>query len=51
MADEPDYSTIKNESLIDLLKGIFEKDPEKRLTIFKIKDHKWLTNNGLEPMP
>jgi hypothetical protein len=31
--DEPNYSIIADDKLVDLLKQIFEKDPEKRCKV------------------
>ena len=48
--DEPEYKEGLNPDLIDLFKGILEKDPEKRFEFHEIKINKWLTKNGIEPL-
>ena len=42
---EPDYSIIKNERFVDLLKNMMCKNQEKRYTIDDVLNHDWL---GLE---
>ena len=32
--------------MVDLLKGILIKDPNKRLKIYQIKKHAWTTDSG-----
>jgi serine/threonine protein kinase len=40
---KPKYTEVDiSEEAIELLKGILEKDPSKRLSISQIKKHKWL---------
>ncbi|GIY64452.1 hypothetical protein CDAR_61201 [Caerostris darwini] len=38
-------------SLKDLLSKMLEKDPKQRITLKGIKAHKWVTNDGLSPLP
>lgn len=45
-SQEPDFTGISDTSLLDLLKGIFVKDPRSRLTIPQIKVHPWITDDG-----
>jgi serine/threonine protein kinase len=43
LAHEPAIpKEITNQHLIDLLKGLFEKDPEKRLSVQEAKLHPWI---------
>lgn len=34
-----------------LIEGMLDKSPETRLTLPKVKQHPWLTNNATEPLP
>ncbi|XP_011863120.1 PREDICTED: calcium/calmodulin-dependent protein kinase kinase 1 isoform X2 [Vollenhovia emeryi] len=34
-----------------LIEGMLDKSPETRLTLPKLKQHPWLTNNATEPLP
>jgi len=43
---DPKYNSDLDKSLIELLQGILEKDPSKRLTISEIKKNKWVTADG-----
>lgn len=47
---EPEIPLDTNPQLVDFLKGLLEKDPEKRLTIEQCKQHPWITENGSMPM-
>eukprot|EP00923_Selenidium_pygospionis_P008499 GHVN01014491.1.p1 GENE.GHVN01014491.1~~GHVN01014491.1.p1 ORF type:complete len:393 (-),score=40.24 GHVN01014491.1:482-1660(-) len=38
----PTYVTA-SEELVDLLKGMLEKDPDKRMTLQQVKRHAWMT--------
>ncbi|XP_055949798.1 calcium/calmodulin-dependent protein kinase kinase 2-like isoform X2 [Argiope bruennichi] len=40
-----------SERLKDLLSNMLEKDPKKRITLKAIKEHRWVTNDGLSPLP
>ena len=44
--DDPDLSSIIDEKLKDLLTKMLLKDPNERITIEKIIEHPWLTNDG-----
>ncbi|KAJ4445477.1 hypothetical protein ANN_07285, partial [Periplaneta americana] len=44
---EPVVST----ELKDLIEGMLQKDPSKRLTLPEIKRHTWVTKEGLFPLP
>ncbi|KAG8182334.1 hypothetical protein JTE90_028179 [Oedothorax gibbosus] len=46
----PDKHKI-SDSLKDLLSRMLEKDPKQRITLSGIKEHKWVTNDGLSPLP
>lgn len=37
--------------LKELITRMLEKDPSKRITLPEIKDHPWVTKNGLQPLP
>ncbi|OHT13511.1 CAMK family protein kinase [Tritrichomonas foetus] len=43
---EPDYPMMFSSCLIDLLKKMLEKNPEKRITIQEIWDHPWVNRNN-----
>ena len=45
---EPEYDKDLDSDLLELLKGILEKDPDKRYTIKQIKENKWFTKDGTE---
>ena len=47
---EPEYDSTIDPSLLELLKGIFEKDPDKRYSIKQIKENSWLNKNGSDPI-
>lgn len=47
---EPDYSPDLDPDLLDLFKGILEKDPDKRFTIEDIRKNKWVTKGGKVPL-
>ncbi|KAK4623244.1 Calcium/calmodulin-dependent protein kinase kinase cmkC [Fulvia fulva] len=34
----------------DLMHRIFEKDPEKRITMDELREHPWVTQGGVDPM-
>jgi len=40
-----------NPDLQNLILGMLEKDPEKRLTIKEIREHPWVIMNGKNPLP
>ncbi|XP_035217379.1 calcium/calmodulin-dependent protein kinase kinase 2-like isoform X2 [Stegodyphus dumicola] len=46
----PDTYSV-SESLKHLLSRMLEKDPKQRITLKGIKEHKWVTRNGLSPLP
>ena len=43
-----DLSQIKDESLFQLLARLLDKDPNKRIKIYDLIEHSWVTSNGLE---
>lgn len=45
---EPIYPHFLSSQMVDLLKKILTKNPEKRLTLEKIKRHPWFSNNEYE---
>lgn len=57
--EEPSYRPKKQDmvsfsvspQLKELMKNILTKNPENRITIGEIKEHPWITQNGVDPMP
>lgn len=47
----PDYPPESNVSLVDLLKKMFIKDANERISLEEITRHDWVTSNGVNPMP
>ena len=47
---ELEYDSSLEPSLLELLKGILEKDPDKRYSIKQIKTNEWVTRNGADPV-
>lgn len=58
----PIHEIVRNEPLVfpshrmspdmrDLIGRMLNKVPESRITISKMKQHSWLTNNATEPLP
>lgn len=55
------YELIKSQPIIipkgmsdsfnDILLKMLERNPEKRITISKIRDHPWITKNNIDPLP
>lgn len=41
----PEFTNL-SENLIDLISGLLETDPEKRLTVAKILSHPWVVPNS-----
>ena len=48
LQNEIDYSPIKSQDAISLLKKILVKDPEKRAGLLDLASDNWVTNNGKE---
>ncbi|KAI9481034.1 MAG: kinase-like domain-containing protein [Benjaminiella poitrasii] len=48
--DPVTYSKNLSPTLIDLLQNLLEKNPQKRIAMRELRNHPWVTNNGLEPM-
>jgi len=40
-----------SDSFNDILLKMLERNPEKRITIAGIREHPWLTRNGIDPLP
>ncbi|PWY97001.1 Pkinase-domain-containing protein [Testicularia cyperi] len=40
--DEPEYPDFLSENLVDLLKRMLTKDPNKRITVPEIREHPWV---------
>lgn len=49
--DEPVFSDAIDPLLTDLLRQILNKDDLTRINIEGIKNHPWITNNGVEAVP
>lgn len=57
------YQKIRNEDLLipekpyvtvtlkDLIRKMLNKNPEERITLQQIKEHQWVTNDGVSPLP
>ncbi|CAG8026345.1 unnamed protein product [Penicillium salamii] len=48
-----DHLVCENEedqSFKDLMERILEKDPEKRIDMFGLRDHPWVTKDGTDPL-
>jgi serine/threonine protein kinase len=43
--EEPQYPSFMSAQLTDLLRKILVKNPEKRLTLGRIKDHPWFSRS------
>lgn len=48
--DEPEYQEGLDPDLLDLFRGMLDKDPDKRYNFAEIKENAWLTNNGMRPL-
>ncbi|KAJ5501761.1 Calcium/calmodulin-dependent/calcium-dependent protein kinase [Penicillium expansum] len=44
------YEEESDESFKDLIGRILEKDPEKRIDMFGLREHPWVTKNGTDPL-
>lgn len=49
-ADEFDLPGKQDANFTDLMRQILEKDPDKRITMGKLRDHPWVTKNGEDPL-
>ncbi|KAF2866473.1 kinase-like domain-containing protein [Massariosphaeria phaeospora] len=49
-ADEVHFDRVFDPLLKDLLLGLLDKDPEKRITMEGIREHPWVTRNGTDPL-
>ncbi|KAJ3469024.1 hypothetical protein MRS44_003089 [Fusarium solani] len=50
MSDEPQIPEDENPDFVDLMSKILEKDPEKRITMDKLREHPWVTQKGADPL-
>ena len=51
MKEEPEYPVdFEDKDAIDLLSKMFIKDPNKRITLSEIKEHKWVVGSGKFPL-
>ncbi|KAJ5963270.1 uncharacterized protein N7479_003146 [Penicillium vulpinum] len=48
--DSPVYEDESDEVFKDLIGRILEKDPEKRIDMFGLREHPWVTKNGTDPL-
>ncbi|KGO67965.1 Calcium/calmodulin-dependent/calcium-dependent protein kinase [Penicillium italicum] len=44
------YEEESDEAFKDLIGRILEKDPEKRIDMFGLREHPWVTKNGTDPL-
>ncbi|CAG8085277.1 unnamed protein product [Penicillium nalgiovense] len=44
------YEDESDEVFKDLIGRILEKDPEKRIDMFALREHPWVTKNGTDPL-
>lgn len=49
-SDEPQIPEDENPDFVDLMSKILEKDPEKRITMDKLREHPWVTQKGADPL-
>ncbi|GAB7343701.1 hypothetical protein MBLNU457_1684t1 [Dothideomycetes sp. NU457] len=49
-ADEFDLPGKQDPNLVDLMRQILEKNPEKRITMKQLREHPWVTKNGEDPL-
>ncbi|RSL74887.1 hypothetical protein CEP51_011374 [Fusarium floridanum] len=49
-SDKPQIPEDENPEFVDLMNKILEKDPEKRITMDKLREHPWVTQNGADPL-
>ena len=42
---------VLSDDLRDLISLMLTKNPNERITLSEIKEHRWLTKNGTEPLP
>ena len=47
--ESQDQNEISLNEMIDLLKRMLHKEPNQRITLEEIAEHKWITCNGTEP--
>ena len=50
MTFRPDYPDGASSQLVDLLKMMLRKDPERRVTLNEVAQHDWVTCNGVQPL-
>ncbi|KAJ6029991.1 uncharacterized protein N7446_000946 [Penicillium canescens] len=48
--DSPVCEDEADEGFKDLMRRILEKDPEKRIDMFGLREHPWVTKDGTEPL-
>lgn len=46
LEEEPDYSMIKDQTLVDFFKQVFIKDQDQRPEVDQLLVHDWVTNGG-----
>ncbi|KAM0434436.1 hypothetical protein ACHAPT_003532 [Fusarium lateritium] len=49
-SEEPQIPKDENADFVDLMSKILEKDPEKRITMDKLREHPWVTQKGADPL-
>ncbi|KAF2823906.1 Pkinase-domain-containing protein [Ophiobolus disseminans] len=48
--DEPIFDESCSDELKTLLQRLLEKDPQKRITIDELREHPWVTRQGVDPL-
>ncbi|KAJ5790282.1 uncharacterized protein N7518_007293 [Penicillium psychrosexuale] len=48
--DPVDYEEESDEVFKDLMQRVLEKDPEKRIDMFGLREHPWVTKDGTDPL-
>ncbi|QSZ35549.1 hypothetical protein DSL72_008419 [Monilinia vaccinii-corymbosi] len=48
--DEPEYEPDADPMFVDLMRKLLEKDPKKRISMDEIREHPWVTINGIDPL-
>ncbi|KAM7213364.1 Calcium/calmodulin-dependent protein kinase [Rhypophila decipiens] len=48
--DKPPIPEDEDPQFVDLMNRLLEKDPEKRITMDKLREHPWVTKGGEDPL-
>ncbi|KAF4984607.1 hypothetical protein FZEAL_244 [Fusarium zealandicum] len=49
-SDMPQMPADENPDFVDLMQKVLEKDPEKRMTMDKLREHPWVTQKGADSL-